>query len=63
MSVVPVINDSREDENRSSVIVAPSFDIGVGQKEDGKDNRDDIPSRKDQSAMLALRPLESGQLT
>ena len=44
-----LVNSVPEDENAPTVVVTPSLDVGVGHKEHGKDDGDDIPSRQDQT--------------
>ena len=38
-----------EDENAPAMVVAPGFNVGIREKEDGKNDNDNIPSREDQA--------------
>jgi hypothetical protein len=39
------------------MVIASSFDIGVGQEEDGEDDCNDIPLREDQTIISLRREL------
>ena len=41
--------DSREDEDGSSVVVRSSFDVGIGEEENGEDDGDAVVLRKDET--------------
>ena len=38
-----------EDENAPAMVVAPGFNVGIREKEDGKNDNDNIPSREYQA--------------
>lgn len=40
--------DSREDEDGSSVVVRSSFDVGIGEEENGEDDGDAVVLREDE---------------
>ena len=41
-------HNSRENEDRSAVVIAPRLNVRVRQKEDGEDDGDDVPAREDE---------------
>lgn len=50
----PYANHSlREDEGTSSVVVAPCFDVGIGQKEDRENDGDNVPLWEDQARQIS----------